>query len=420
MRGQFLLAAALFMGGCATTANCPPLAMLDGVVSAREGTRMPTRSGLVIKRGAGQLPPTEHMPLERGDVLSTGPDTVAIISFAGARVVLKPNSQVTLGSLLADFGEFLVSGWLKLVQTKTVAAKSHGTKYDVKVEKQTGKTTVTVLEGEVTLRPTQETLREISVAAGQRVSVAEVEVSAPTPTSVPKEELNALTAELAQVDKPRETLPDVVGLALDAALLRLAERGLKQPEGVFVKMQLGNELIGSVAAQLPVAGAYSNTVTLTVNEPGVAVPNVLGQSREVALRAIQVAELGPCSVADAFVKDPNTAVVVAQSPAAGSLVLKNAPVELTLASVVSGAEAKPAVKAEPVASEVAVRVPDLTGVAPDRALGALENAGLTAQIELTYQRGIRVPRVLSQDPVPNQLRRRGDTVRLVLVAAQGE
>ena len=122
------------LSGCATR---PITAItLSGVVRGDV-----TYSGVVpadvvqLTRGNQTYRVTPEMLLEPGDMLRTGHDAGAVVSYpGGARAYVYPNTQVRIGSIIDDFGKVFVKvkGVFK-VKTSFVTAGSEGTQYWVNV-----------------------------------------------------------------------------------------------------------------------------------------------------------------------------------------------------------------------------------------------------------------------------------------------
>ena len=129
-----VLVAALALSGCATQ---PITAItLSGVVRGDVAYSGAVPADVVQLTRANQTyQVTPEMLLEPGDMLRTGHDTGAVVSYpGGARAYLYPNTQVRIGSIIDDFGRVFVKvkGVFK-VKTSFVTAGSEGTQYWVNV-----------------------------------------------------------------------------------------------------------------------------------------------------------------------------------------------------------------------------------------------------------------------------------------------
>ncbi|MEO7337058.1 MAG: FecR domain-containing protein [Caldimonas sp.] len=146
-----VLTLALTLPGCVT--QTITTITLSGVVrgdTALAGEVPPDAMQLTRNGVAYQVSP--DMPLQTGDMLRTGPNTSAVVTFPdGPRVYVYPNSQVRIGSIIDDFGKVFVKvkGVFK-VKTTFVTAGSEGTEYwvDVKPDREVK---VVVVQDVVTL-----------------------------------------------------------------------------------------------------------------------------------------------------------------------------------------------------------------------------------------------------------------------------
>lgn len=394
-------------GGCTTTiTRCPGFAKLERITLE---SKVDPSSAIAVERDGKKLAAAEEMELEKGDVVSTGPNATAVVTFAGARAVLKPNTRVKLGSLFAWFGEIFVSGWLT-TKTKYAAAAVEGTKYHVKVDPETSRTTFTVLEGRVRVKPTEASWPEIMLRSGERVGVGVNDrEAAPATTKIPAEELEQLTEEAYAMGRSRgPVVPDLQGAELAAAQAQLATLGLSVSR--IEQMPLAetpgapNPLVGHVILQQPQPGAYSKEVELTVGVRGVAVPTLIGSTQAQAEQQLQAAGLvlhpGASATGSAGT------VVVSQDPPAGFRVAVGAKVEVAMGTAASGAHGDTAARPE-------VVLPDVTAVTPKQARASLRAAGLNVELRETPRADARHARVISQNPPPGTTLRAGDRVELV-------
>ena len=126
-------------------------------------------------------------------------------------------------------------------------------------------------------------------------------------------------------------MPDVITLAYEDAVARLKERGLSN---VVVLKTVSGRPVGTVLEQNPVAGAgYSagQTVELTVSGGSTMVPDVMGRSREDAVKMLEESNLTEASPDYVETSDSSQiGQVLAQSPVAGTMVTLSAPVTLTI------------------------------------------------------------------------------------------
>jgi hypothetical protein len=130
----WLLVFAFALPGCVTQ----PISVitLSGVV--RNGTvyagAVPV-DAVQLTRGEHTYAAVTEMELLIGDMLRTGHDTGAVVSYpGGARAYIYPNTQVRIGSIIDDIGKVFVrvQGYFT-VRTDFVTAGSEGTEYWVNV-----------------------------------------------------------------------------------------------------------------------------------------------------------------------------------------------------------------------------------------------------------------------------------------------
>jgi eukaryotic-like serine/threonine-protein kinase len=194
-------------------------------------------------------------------------------------------------------------------------------------------------------------------------------------------------------------VPLVQGLTADEAADALREAGFKSQ----VRQEFSDTVRnGRVIETSPPEGTTARkgtTVTLIVSRgtEKVAVPDVVGQPRDEAERALQDAGL-QASVREEESQDADPGTVLRQDPAAGSQLAKGK----TVALVVAEAPAE-------------VPVPGVIDLTRQDARQALEDAGFEVQVE---RQPVDTPDeddiVLDQDPSPDTPRPRGSTVTIVV------
>lgn len=355
-----------------------------------------------FKAGACQL-----KAAERSGPQATSSSKAGSASPAGAQSASKAESSV-FDWILALWGRLTVDGRMRTA-TKVVNATPKGTKYDVRVDKQTSKATVTVIEGHVTVSPVQGGAQPILLATGRRVTVEQKSVSAVE--LVPSDELSALAEEVEAMGRPLgPAVPDVVGLELSAAETKLRALGIKVHVVPTTDLRAGAERAkrAQVLRQDPEARTHSERVALTV--AAIKVPSVLGQTQAQAEASLLDSGLTLGRVDDlSHASDPN-AVVVSQDPAAGADAAPGTYLYLVLAPT------RPETAhgdAELVRGDE-LAVPDVTGATPVAALEALRSAGFRPWVEEGQQRDIEQPRVTYQEPLPGHKLRQGAPVRIVI------
>lgn len=391
--------------GCAGT--CPPFATLR-VARADPAAAVQARLTIngqpqAVSEGSSDEDWQETV-LAPGDVIETGPNTTATLVFAnGGRAALLSGSKVKLGSLWSWFGQFFVSGPVK-VKTKYVNASSEGTKYHVSVDGQGAR--VTVIEGRVRLSKDQSQLREgeaawapVSLRRGQRVLVAERATSPPAPQPVPPRELDSLSERFYR---------DFGATAANQSIALRDLRALPEAEavayldGAALAFELtyepsASDRIGRVMRQTPVAGTYQAglglSVHVTIGVAGKPVPNLIGQPRAEAEALLKAAGL---ALGEVRADGGPDALVSEQTPVFGSLACTDdrcardaGRVDVVLSAPDAGDEAG-----------ALVDVPDVTGEAWSRAYASLTRAGLSAKIAgYELRPDLLEPRVLVQAPL---------------------
>ena len=192
-----------------------------------------------------------------------------------------------------------------------------------------------------------------------------------------------MVALTVSAGKPKQGVPDVVGLSVATAVKRLQAAGLDSSQRVV----FASAPAGRVTTQRPAAGTAVKkgaTVALTVSKgpQKVAVPNVVGRSRDDAVTRLRGAGLHP-----AVFSVPSSSprgFVVAQSPQAGSKVAKGSRVRLNVSkgapAAGGGTTTAPATTSgsppPPTATTAArAKVPDVVGQSQSAAQRRLRSAG---------------------------------------------
>lgn len=143
-------------------------------------------------------------------------------------------------------------------------------------------------------------------------------------------------------------MPDVRGLGYEDAADRLKTRGLGNV--VAIKMASASQP-GTVLEQIPQADTLftpGQSVELTISGGSTMVPEVTGRSREEAIAILLENNLSEASATFVETSDPaQIGQVLAQSPAAGAMVVLGAPVTLTIG-----------IESQPYQGELALDVPD--------------------------------------------------------------
>jgi serine/threonine-protein kinase len=194
-------------------------------------------------------------------------------------------------------------------------------------------------------------------------------------------------------------IPLVQGLPADEAEARLREAGFRTERRGEFSDTVRN---GRVIETSPSEGSSvrkGTTVTLVVSRgrEKIAVPDVVGSSREDAERTLQDAGF-QVSVSEEESEDEDPGTVLSQDPAAGTRLAR----EKTVSIVVAKAPAD-------------IPVPGVIDATEEDAVAALEDAGFAVDVERTPvetpdEDGI----VTEQDPAPDTPRPRGSTVTITV------
>lgn len=144
---------------------------------------------------------TPGRQLREGDDVATGPDSNVTLKFSdGSTVVLRPDTQCNIGSLLRQRGDIkvrvnLIIGAVEAkisksetatpsfgIRTPNAVSSVRGTVFNVRYDEPTQTTTVAVEEGVVEVASNNSSSRAVSVSAGQQVQVAQDRVGEVTGT----------------------------------------------------------------------------------------------------------------------------------------------------------------------------------------------------------------------------------------------
>lgn len=317
-----------------------------------------------------------------------------------------PNTKVTLGSIWAWFGEVFVSGWLSS-ETKLASAGVDGTEYILKVDEKTSETTITVLEGQVRVKPKLASWPEQKLRRAQRLQINEAQsAQPPTPVKLDREAFNKL---LAISNRGRTVfqdplVPDLLGLTREQAEQEAQRLSLKvstRPEPVADRSK-----VDRVLAQRPAAGERGERVELRVGVEAVSVPDLSGSPLEDARKRLEQAGLRVGRVRKENAnRDLSVGTVFAQAPKPGTAVARSSTVELTVQAEYSSDVAAAPKKGE---------VPHVIGLAPEEAIAALAQVGLQAVIKETFESGRRAGVVMDQNPSADSPKPASGTVEITV------
>ncbi len=190
-----------------------------------------------------------------------------------------------------------------------------------------------------------------------------------------------------------------------AADLRLGTLSYQQPVPAGVTE-------GTIISQSPAPGARARSgTTVDIVVAGVArasVPNLLGQTQTAAMRAITSAQLVLGGVQQQFNARVSAGLVAQQTPAAGTQVPVDTPVQI----VVSRGPEAPAVPGN-------VTVPNVLATAEADAIASLGGAGLSTVITRAFSSSVQSGHVVSQGPAPGVSVTRGSSVSIVISRGTG-
>ena len=196
---------------------------------------------------------------------------------------------------------------------------------------------------------------------------------------------------------PIVTVPSVKGKQLTSAIALIQGAGLTYK----VNNVTSNQPVGTVLDQNPAGGSKVKAtvpVVLTVSgtQSSVSVPSVLGQSPASAGSILTQAGLNPGGQSNACSNQFATGLVSGQSPAAGTTVPPNTPVNLV------------------VSNGSCVSVPNVVGQSQSAAVSAISGAGLVANTttDTTCPNGATSGNVDSQNPAANTQVSNGSTVTI--------
>ena len=193
-------------------------------------------------------------------------------------------------------------------------------------------------------------------------------------------------------------VPDVTGLATEAALAEIENAGLRAevteahddvvPEGLVVSTSPG--------PGEPVLKDGEVGIVVSLGILMLEVPEVAGVAEAEALTTLEDAGLVVGMVSRPYDMTVPLGAVISTSPGAGEVIPHNRPVDV----VVSNGR-------EP------VTIPSVAGALQADAEQALTDAGLVPEVLTEYSDAVPAGQVISQDPAPGPALR-GDTVRLTV------
>lgn len=193
-------------------------------------------------------------------------------------------------------------------------------------------------------------------------------------------------------------VPDVTGLAAEAALAQIEDAGLRAdvtqahddvvPEGLVVTTSPG--------PGEPVRKDGEVGVVVSLGILMLEVPELAGMAEADAFTTLEDAGLVVGTVSRPYDMSVPLGVVISTSPGAGEVIPHTRPVDVLVSN-----------GREP------VTIPPVAGAAQADAEQALTDAGLVPEVVTEYSDDVPAGQVISQDPAPGPALR-GDTVRLTV------
>ncbi len=238
---------------------------------------------------------------------------------------------------------------------------------------------------------------EVDVVPIQSDTVPEDRVAGQRPDPGTEADEGSLVTITVSSGPGEAPVPLVQGLPADEAADKLREAGFKSEQRREYSETVKN---GRVIETAPPEGSTvrkGSTVTLVVSrgKEKVAVPDLVGRSRDEAERLLREADLEP-AVKEREDEDAEPDSVLEQDPAAGTKVAKGGTVELVVAKAPAD-----------------VPVPGVIDATEEDATKTLEEAGFEvavedAPVDTPDEDGI----VIDQDPAPDESRPKGSKVTI--------
>jgi len=204
------------------------------------------------------------------------------------------------------------------------------------------------------------------------------------------------------------TVPDLAGMTVTDAKTAVAGAGLRL--GTVTDEPSSEQPQGTVLAQTPKAGAEADegsSVDVVVAAAATrAVPNVMGLSQAAATAAITDAGFALGAVSAVYDESAPAGQVVDQAPAAGTQLLPNSQVAITVSQ-------GPA----PSASPKAAVVPDVAGQTQEQAVNTLQTAGFTVVVGKVPTASAPAGTVIDQTPSAGVIAQPGTSVTIIVAEA---
>jgi beta-lactam-binding protein with PASTA domain len=345
-----------------------PFAQLDGIL-VNERPALPSEFGRVqVTREGKARDGVPKMGIEKGDVLVTANDGVALTTLrAGYEIIFEPGTDATIEnpSIFVRLGKLIVKTVNAIkeklsINDKFVSSGVEGTLFTYEVTRE--QTRIAVLEGRVTVHSRTGGWDSVSYVAGEGGTIRAT--GQPTRMRVDPATAAATRRRIAVVEgAARPALPDLRGQTEAAARSTLQELGFRS--GSSIKVVTREQPAGFVVSTRPAAGTVGKSgdrVTLRVADSSLMLPNVLGRSFAEATRIIRGAGFfrDPQSTT-LYQADARVGSVIGMAPSGGDLISANASIVLTIAT-----NTPPAVPQ--------CTVPNLANLTEDQAKAALRKA----------------------------------------------
>jgi beta-lactam-binding protein with PASTA domain len=329
--------------------------------------------------------------LQKGDIIETGPDTSASISFlTSGEVILRPSTRIAIlnPSLFAYFGELFVKvkGQFDIHYAYGTAG-AKGTEYVVKVEPN-DEVTVTVLEGRVEL--TSKTAAWPPIELGPREQARLSQAAAPRPQRLDQDEFNRAIEWINDIvattdpESARIIVPDINGMTRLDAVATLERESLRL--GNLQRLLTGKAEVGSILRQRPAANTratVNSSVDVDIEAKPTKVPDIQGLTQSEATRRLTERQLHLGRI-EQVLGEGRVGTVSYQSPSPNTVVMTDTPVDVGILA------------------ESAV-VPNLQGMSLARAQQMLSSNKLSSgNVEYRITGGAAVDQVLSQQPPSGQ------------------
>lgn len=376
---------ALLWGGCASFATLQNVGLSGQAVGAADSNFLVTREGEPVAS-------EPEMGLDIGDVIETTASFGAAIGFdCGASLVLGPNTKVTLGETAVEqhTGEVLFRPKGAVAALKTAHMTISPSNSAVVRSGAPEGAAVMALGGAVSVTP--------DGGSALRIDPQQMWTStgdSPAPQALARERLNELAAWANGIDIPaRRIIPHVEGLKAGEAdsIVKGAFLG-----ATIRPIPVPPEQVGLVLKQSPSPGATAPTMSMDVGAESVLVPDVMNQTLAAAQQTLQGGQTVAGNIQKKLSVSRDEPTVVAQSPAAGTRVLKHANVDLTVeypGSIVPAVTKKPRDEA-------------LLAITQARLNGSVVGEGYYASVPENH--------IVSVTPATGTLIERGADVQLVV------